>query len=641
MADEQNVVKRIAWNDVFSFPHIFKGFKMAIYPSMLVLGVIALVLVFAGGHVLDTVWSVGGGRAMDREILAYAMNNPEQFEQTKEAWEDGRLEAAVRLHAEATMEQRNLTSWKQAFGNRSSHAISAFNTALQEHNAKSVFEMPDIQTMLDNARQDDDSPGEHLSEAEEQFEEEIQVIEDLLDDAQEQAEKAVENNANLSDDQKEDALEDIEEAFEIDAARAMTQRRMAFARKMRQIEGVGLFESFVAYQQDCLYNAIRSVRHLNFSGGLAGYQDMVEGRRAAPASIVETGGLPDVAPDDDQPGALFYALMAVEGYRWMLHEHPVYFLILGVWSLGVLSLFGGGMYRIAALHFARQEKISMFQALRFSRQKFLSFLGAPLVLVAVILFTGLLLALGGLLGSIPLAGDILLAVLFGIAILLGVGIAFMAIGLVAGGPLMYPTIAVEGSDAFDAISRSVSYVYGNPFRAAFYGVVASVYGVITYLFVRLFAYIALLSAHTFVKWGVLTGGQRLGENADKLDVLWHRPTFWDLHTFNWYALSGWQSIWAIVLAVWVYLVIAVVAAYLLTFFASSTTTIYFLLRRREDATDLDEVYVEEDEELDMPATDAEEASATTEADTAGSDATQDDSGDSSDTDDTSGGETTT
>ena len=36
------------------------------------------------------------------------------------------------------------------------------------------------------------------------------------------------------------------------------------------------------------------------------------------------------------------------------------------------------------------------------------------------------------------------------------------LGLTGGFNLMYPTIAVEGSDSFDAISRSFSYVYARP-----------------------------------------------------------------------------------------------------------------------------------------------------------------------------------
>ena len=38
-------------------------------------------------------------------------------------------------------------------------------------------------------------------------------------------------------------------------------------------------------------------------------------------------------------------------------------------------------------------------------------------------------------------------------------------GTVGGFGLMYPTVAVEGSDSFDAISRSFSYVFARPWRS--------------------------------------------------------------------------------------------------------------------------------------------------------------------------------
>ena len=41
-------------------------------------------------------------------------------------------------------------------------------------------------------------------------------------------------------------------------------------------------------------------------------------------------------------------------------------------------------------------------------------------------------------------------------------------GTIGGFNLMYPTIAVEGSDSFDAITRSFSYVYARPWRMLFY-----------------------------------------------------------------------------------------------------------------------------------------------------------------------------
>ena len=71
-------------------------------------------------------------------------------------------------------------------------------------------------------------------------------------------------------------------------------------------------------------------------------------------------------------------------------------------------------------------------------------------------------------------------------------------GTVGGFNLMYPTVAVEGSDSFDAISRSFSYVFARPWRMLWYTVVAVVYGALCYLFVRYFIYVMLAVTHFFV-----------------------------------------------------------------------------------------------------------------------------------------------
>ena len=53
--------------------------------------------------------------------------------------------------------------------------------------------------------------------------------------------------------------------------------------------------------------------------------------------------------------------------------------------------------RIAAVHVAREEKVSIRSALKFSFNKFLSFLFAPIIPLMIILVVGIVLAIGSLL----------------------------------------------------------------------------------------------------------------------------------------------------------------------------------------------------------------------------------------------------
>ena len=42
MTDDRSEIRHINWNELFSFTHIFKGFKLAIHPSKLALAVMAV-----------------------------------------------------------------------------------------------------------------------------------------------------------------------------------------------------------------------------------------------------------------------------------------------------------------------------------------------------------------------------------------------------------------------------------------------------------------------------------------------------------------------------------------------------------------------------------------------------------------------
>src|SRR4051812_45449987 len=58
MADESHVIRGINWRETFPFTQIFRAFRVAIHPTKLILALIALLALYAGGRVLDVVWPV-------------------------------------------------------------------------------------------------------------------------------------------------------------------------------------------------------------------------------------------------------------------------------------------------------------------------------------------------------------------------------------------------------------------------------------------------------------------------------------------------------------------------------------------------------------------------------------------------------
>ncbi len=296
------------------------------------------------------------------------------------------------------------------------------------------------------------------------------------------------------------------------------------------------------------------------------------------------------------------------GKLWLFSMHPLYAALFGAFNLVVWALFGGALCRAAALDAAREESISATEALSFARKKLLSFIGAPLLPAGIFAMFAVFLLAGGLVGAIPVIGNVAVALLFWLALAAGFVMALVIVGTVAGGSLTFPTIAVEGSDAFDAFSRSFSYIYQRPWRAAFYGLVATAYGALCLLFVKLFVRLGLAVVYVIVGWTMNLGSPSLSETAgesarrmSKLEAIWQGPSLTGETTF-WGSfgpagdVAGTTKFARGVFHIWMLAgVFTLVGAFAVSFYYSASTVIYLLLRREVDATDLEEVFVE-----DMP-----------------------------------------
>ena len=606
MADDHNELRTVNWTEVFSFTHIFKSFRMAIHLSKLLLALAAIVLLFCTGWLMDRIWSGAGSYTMVVDRQGRTITGPEAFfvapsaayDQGRQQWLESRKPRAAQAKADAYNARHSLMAYSTALRGqieteqgRTSYLLQEFvklrDEATKDHKPMSA----DAEAIKEKDWSD------NLADASEDFSEEIRRVEDMLKRARENAREAIEKDAALKTaDEREEASDLLDEDYHA-GLRAIVARKLAFKRRIESIRGLPVFESLCEYESRCLGNAVAAVVRADFTPGLDAYQAICEaksGRGDARMAAAPAAGplLPDNAG-----GFAYWLIAAAYGLLWFAMEHWLYALVFGLIALAVWSVFGGAIYRMAALHAAREEKISIAQALRFSIGKFLSFFMAPLIPLAIILFLGGLLIVGGLLGNLWGFGAIIVGILFFLAVIVGLIIAFLAIGLAAGKGLMYPTIAVEGSDSFDAISRSFSYVFAKPWRAILYGTVALVYGALTYLFVRFFAFLALAATHRFAKLGIWQGGETVRGAWDKLDVMWPAPTYSSFHgPLSWEAMSAWEQIGAFIIGIWVYLVIGMVLAFVLSYCASATTMVYYLLRRKVDATDLDDVYVEEEEE---------------------------------------------
>ena len=287
---------------------------------------------------------------------------------------------------------------------------------------------------------------------------------------------------------------------------------------------------------------------------------------------------------------------------------PLAFTFLcGVWAVLVWAFFGGAITRIAAIQFARDEKISLREALKFARARFLSYAGAPvmpLVFIAVMAFFCLL---GGGLNVIGWGigrniGPVFAGLFWFLPLIAGFIMAIIALGWAVGWPLMYSTISVEGSDTFDALSRSYAYVFQRPWHYLFYAFVILVFGSLCSFFVLL---MGDLLVHLSV-WAVA------------LLPTWWPQSWWGedsalelVKQLTYYApeASGWQApgiaetaptgaAWfgAVCAGVWLYILFLLLVGFVYSYFWSAATAVYYMLRRDVDNTEMEEVYLEGSED---------------------------------------------
>lgn len=288
---------------------------------------------------------------------------------------------------------------------------------------------------------------------------------------------------------------------------------------------------------------------------------------------------------------------------WLLWHRPFFAITFGLIVLAVASFAGGAIARQVALESARGEHISMFDALRFARDYWFDLAAGPLFAVVILLIFGLLLYLAGLVGAIPWVGELLTGLLLPLGLATGFVMALVVLALLLGFHLMWPTIAVECSDKFDAVSHAFSFVGRRPWHLAFYALLSLIYGGICYVMMRLIAYLTLKFTHVALAAGMGVGGPGEG-GLRKLQRMWDMPgldqfsilpaggRFFYGNFFN-ATLGPLEQFSTYLIATWVFLVVGLLVAWLFSFWVSASVQMYFLLRRDVDRMEYSEIFYED------------------------------------------------
>lgn len=249
-------------------------------------------------------------------------------------------------------------------------------------------------------------------------------------------------------------------------------------------------------------------------------------------------------------------------------------LLSGLWAAMVWALFGAAICRGAAVQWAADERIGWGSALRFALRKWMSYCAAPLMPIAgALMLASVILALGWIMQFN--IGLLVAGLAWPLVLIAGFIMAVLLLGALLGWPLMWGAISVEGSDAFDALSRSYAYTFQRPLHYLFYIVVASVIGWLGWLLVQNFAAGIIWLGYWAAGWG---------SGVERIDSILGGGE----------PLAGFGHAGAMLVRFWTGCVKLLAVGYLFSYFWTASTVIYLLLRRDVDHAELDEVFLDAD-----------------------------------------------
>lgn len=586
MADHGCELRRIVWSEAFPFVRLFQTLRLALGVKRLLLALAALTCLYVGGRILDMIWSERGGVvAMPR---------------------DGRIVTEIEVYA--TSNHASFKTW--AGEARDAHAERAVTAALQAGLAVSRSDAKRLlaDTKLRNLLLDDAFRGE------------LRRLRELVDQLERNGLTALAGDTSLSTAERDRRRQELKEAADsvrrmlagkaergpagaaagaraietltaADAAADRGQRaqsqadltkataRQAQLQLYDELTPRGPFIRLLQHEQHCFAAAIRGV-----CAGRFGWSGRAFDPEPSMAGSIES---------------------AVRGVCWLVNQKPWFALLLGVMGLLLFAFFGGAICRSAAVQTTRDEGLGLGATLRFTCQRYGGFLMGPVLPAGLIVLIAVVMFVGGLIGTIGYVGELFTGAFYFLALLGGFAAALALLGLVLGFHLMWPTIAVEGSDGFEALARACNYVASRIWHVLFYAGVLLVYGALSFILVRLVVLLTLKLAHGFTGLGLNLISSSGLTSVGKLDAMWSMPAWADLSllptgggvrlngTYFNGPLDGTEWLGALGLMLWGYLMVGLLGAFVISYFFCGSTHAYLLLRRQIDATDFDEVYYEE------------------------------------------------
>lgn len=327
-----------------------------------------------------------------------------------------------------------------------------------------------------------------------------------------------------------------------------------------------VFERFLASELDAFEYLIHSAVRLETGLGA------VAGNHIGVGGTSEGGML----------GALINMVVAEPAWLWS--NHPGFFVLFVSYILVIKMIFGGAIARLAATQACANTTVGLFETARFTWPRAVWFVVSPLIPLLIAGVIWLVLAVAGwVLFNVP-GLNVVGGLLFWLMLFAGFVAACCLIFAALSVGMLPSALAVEGTDAFDVVSRVFTFLLYRPMRYLILSAVMLVYGALTYLIVGLIVFLTLWFTRSATgvwvsDFGKLLPVAELGQPLGHLDTA---------------GLSSTEKTASWLIRVWSALLFGVSIAYAASYFFTAQTWLYLLLRREVDSTAFEE-YAEEPE----------------------------------------------
>ena len=278
-------------------------------------------------------------------------------------------------------------------------------------------------------------------------------------------------------------------------------------------------------------------------------------------------------------GAMLELVIVGPGALWA--AHPWFFLLLCSFSLVVTMVLGGAISRLAATQACSSRSVGLIETMRFTWPRAAWYVIAPLIPLAVVGVIWLVLAIAGALLFNVWGLNVLGGLFFCLFLAGGLIAACLLIFSALGSGMMPAALAVEGTDAFDVVSRVFTFLIYRPTKYLVLMAVILIYGAFSYFVIATVLLLTLWITrsaastwcHEFLQLSPVPAELPLHSSSIADEA--HRGTF---------ALAAW------LIKVWSGLLIALSFAYAISYFFTTQTWLYLILRRDVDGTDFSELH---------------------------------------------------